>query len=210
MFDYFAAIYGINLDEETERWSKLVKELTKIGIGDRIQRFSAVRDPVRGRGASRSHLELIKMAKEKKLPNILIFEDDTQFINWNPNYLNNAIEHLPSDWQLFNIGYNICASKDELNYTLLSDNLIKINKGCIVKSNNAYAVNSIAFEYIIEEYGKFLTEWQEHKSRWHLDLWYAQNCDRYCLIPLMSVQQQGEKPQRFMENYAKKGIDNNK
>jgi GR25 family glycosyltransferase involved in LPS biosynthesis len=206
MFDYFSAIYCINLDEETERWEKVKQELNCIGIGDRLQRFSAVKDTIRGRGASRSHLELIKLAREQNLANILIFEDDTKFINWNDDYLKNAIANLPADWQLFNIGYNICASPFQLIYERVSQHLIKIKQGSDVKSNNAYAVNSTAFTYIIDNYSKFLAQWQEDKSKWHLDLWYAQNCDRYCLIPLVSVQQQGDKPQKFMDNFAKQVI----
>jgi GR25 family glycosyltransferase involved in LPS biosynthesis len=206
MFDYFEAIYCINLDEEQERWEKAKQELNSIGIGDRLQRFSAVKDPIRGRGASRSHLELIKLARQHNLANILIFEDDTKFINWNDDYLKDAIAHLPADWQLFNIGYNICASPSQLQYERLSQHLIKIQQGSDVRSNNAYAVNSTAFTYIIDRYSEFLARWQEDKSKWHLDLWYAQNCDRYCLIPLVSVQQQGEKPQRFIDNFAKQVI----
>jgi GR25 family glycosyltransferase involved in LPS biosynthesis len=207
MFDYFGAIYCINLDGEEERWQKIKQELYNIGIKDRLQRFSAIRDSIRGRGASRSHLELIKLAHKNNLPNILIFEDDTRFINWNDDYLKNAIANLPPDWQLFNIGYNICAKPSELKYERVSQHLIKIEQGSDVRSNNAYAVNSTAFTYIIDNYSQFLQQWQEHQSKWHLDLWYAQNCDRYCLIPLVSVQQQGEKPQRFMDNFAKQVID---
>ena len=207
MFDYFAGIYCINLDEEEARWQRIQQELNTIGIKDRLQRFSAIKDQVRGRGASRSHLELIKMARENNLPNILIFEDDTKFIDWNPDYLKNAIAELPQDWQIFNIGYNICANKSSFKYKSLSPHLIKVEKGSDVRSNNAYAVNSIAFNSIIDNYGKFLNKWENHKNKWHLDLWYAQNFDRYCLVPLVSVQQQGEKPRRFIENFSKHSIN---
>lgn len=206
LFDYFEEIYCINLDEEVERWNEIRHEFKKLKINDKVIRFSAVGDLVRGRGASLSHLQLIKVAKQKKLKNILIFEDDTRFIDWNEDYLNNAIKYLPPDWKIFNIGYNICAKESDFKFHRISKNLIKIERGIDIRSNNAYAINHTAFDYIIQEYSQFLNKWKDHKFKWHLDLWYAQNFDRYCLTPLISVQHQGEKPQRFMNNFRKHSL----
>lgn len=38
---------------------------------------------------------------------------------------------------------------------------------------------------------------------WHLDRWYVRNFDRFCLIPLMSLQDQGDKPRIFVSNVTK-------
>lgn len=201
--NYFEEIYCINLDKEVERWQEIQHEFKKLNIENKVIKFKAVCDSVRGRGACLSHLQLLKMAQQKQLKNVFIFEDDTRFIDWDEEYLNNAIEHLPSDWQIFNIGYNICSKESDFKFHRISENLIKIERGIDIRSNNAYAVNHTAFEYIIQEYDQFLNKWKDHQFKWHLDLWYAQNFTRYCLVPLMSVQQQGDKPQRFMNNFNK-------
>lgn len=206
MHNYFKEISCINVDEENDKWQKFQQEFSTINFKYQVNRFSAIKNTVRGRGASLSHLELIKKAHKEKLENIFIFEDDTKFINWNQEYLDNAVAHLPSDWQIFNIGYNICAKQNELKYQQISQNLIKVKKGCDLRSNNAYAINSNAFEYVIKEYAQFFKQWKEHKFKWHLDLWFAQNFDRYCLVPLMCVQNQGDKPQRFIDNFSKHNI----
>lgn len=204
--DYFDEIYCINLDEETERWENFQQEVSKLGISNRVKRFSAIKDTVRGRGASLSHLELIKIARRKKMKNVFIFEDDTKFIGWNDSYLSCALDNLPQDWQLFNVGYNLCAQQSKLKSHRVSKHLIKIARGTDVRSNNAYGINSSAFNYVIKNYSNFFNKWQKHKFKWHLDLWYAQKFERYCLLPLVSVQEQGEKPQRFMDNFTKHNL----
>ena len=202
MHNYFQEIYCINIEEELGKWKQFKNEFIKNNLDWKIKRFGAIKNKVRGKGASLSHLELIKIAHTNKFEHIFIFEDDTKFIDWNLNYLEDAINHLPSDWQIFNIGYNICANENQLKYQQISKNLIKVEKGCDLRSNNAYAINNNAFEYIIREYSRFFEQWKEHKFKWHLDLWFAQNFDRYCLVPLMCVQNQGDKPQRFIDNFS--------
>lgn len=203
VFDFFEEIYCINLDNEPEKWNAIQGEFDKIGIKSRVKRFKGIPDIARSRGCSLTHLKLIENAKSKGLKNILIFEDDTVFFNWDNTLLQNALINLRSDWRIFNIGYNLYAGYSQIKYEVISKNLIKIEKGSDVRSNNAYAVNHTAYEYIIRNYGLFFREWKDHHANWHLDQWYARNFDRYCLIPLMAVQNQGNKPTMFISNYEK-------
>ena len=41
--DFFDAIYCINLDERTDRWEHCLTEFEKLGISERVIRFSAIR-----------------------------------------------------------------------------------------------------------------------------------------------------------------------
>lgn len=200
-FDFFDEIYCINLDSEHKRWSTVQDQFEIIGIKNRVKHFSGIGDIVRSRGCSLTHLKLIEHARSKRLENIFIFEDDTAFFNWDNNLLQNALNNLPHDWNIFNIGYNLFAGYSKIGYRKIADNLIKIRKGSDVRSNNAYAVNHTAYNYIIENYGNFYNSWKDHPIKWHLDQWYAQNFDRYCLTPLMSVQNQDNKPIMFISNY---------
>lgn len=78
-FDFIDEIWCINLDERSDRWSRAQLQFEKLGIKDRVQRFSAIKHDNPKFGLVQSFLSLIKYAKSKKLSNILIFEDDILF-----------------------------------------------------------------------------------------------------------------------------------
>ena len=83
-FDYFDEIYCINLDSRPDRWQHAQLEFKKAGIEDRVQRFSAIKENDGRVGVIKSNLAIVKMAKEKNLKNVLVFEDDVEFIVDNP------------------------------------------------------------------------------------------------------------------------------
>jgi GR25 family glycosyltransferase involved in LPS biosynthesis len=78
--DNIAHIFYINLDRRTDRKEHIETELGKMGIRD-FERFTAVeRPPGKGIvGCGYSHLSVLKLAKERQYPNVLIFEDDFYF-----------------------------------------------------------------------------------------------------------------------------------
>ncbi len=79
-FDFFDEMYCINLDSRTDRWEHAQKEFKRAGILNRVKRFSAIKE-VDGRvGIIKSNLSIVKIAKAKGLNNVLVFEDDVEFI----------------------------------------------------------------------------------------------------------------------------------
>jgi hypothetical protein len=87
-FDYFEVIYCINLDCRNDRWEAVQREFAKVGILDRVIRFSAVETPENGHlGCRLSHRAIIQRAKDEGWKNVLVFEDDVELENWS--------------WQLF-------------------------------------------------------------------------------------------------------------
>jgi len=68
----------INLEERTDRYNQAVTELEKVGITD-IHHFPAVKHSIGISGCTRSHYEVVKIAKESGYKNVLIFEDDVYF-----------------------------------------------------------------------------------------------------------------------------------
>lgn len=133
-FDYFEDIFCINLDYRTDRWKHAQSEFKKVGILDRVKRFSALEEEDGRLGIIRSNLAIVKQAKLKGLKNVLIFEDDVKFLNRNPEkYLRKAISQIgDKEWYLFYLGANTHEKLEKL-----SKNLI------IIK--NAYAVHSMAY-----------------------------------------------------------------
>lgn len=145
-FDYFDEIYCINLNERTDRWEHAQEEFKKAGILDKVQRFPAIRDADGRLGIIKSNLAIIKIAKEKKLKNVLIFEDDVKFIVDDPQkVLQDSINQLGNiKWHLFYLGANT------------HEKLIKFKPNLILLKN-AFAVHSMAYSNLMydEFIGKF-------------------------------------------------------
>jgi glycosyl transferase family 25 len=70
-------IYVINLDHRVDRLAEVSKELGDMGL--RFTRFPAIKTTPGILGCGLSHLAVLKEARERKLPCVLIFEDDFMF-----------------------------------------------------------------------------------------------------------------------------------
>ena len=78
MSDKISKIIFINLDKRPDRRTEIEQELASMELS--AERFSAILHPTIGiAGCSRSHLEVLKIAKERGYANVLILEDDFQF-----------------------------------------------------------------------------------------------------------------------------------
>ncbi|MGK7955055.1 MAG: hypothetical protein AB4063_07315 [Crocosphaera sp.] len=198
-FDFFEAIYVINLDDEVDRWAQLQKQFKNLNIDHKVQRFSAIKDTRYGYGASASHVEIIKLAKKNGLSNVLVFEDDVCFFNFKQEVLLQAIDYLKeSDWFVFRLGYNFQGKN--LHIERLSDSLVRTKKGGVVCSNVAIVYHARSYDEIIENYNYDELFLQKHPFR-IVDRWMSKQYDSYCLIPMMVVQNQQHKPMWHINNY---------
>jgi len=133
-FDYFSEIWCINLPERTDRLEHSMKEFEKAGIQDKVKIFPAIREPDGRVGVIKSNLAIVKSAKEKNLKNVLIFEDDVEFIVDDPQLcLEKTISQIEGiKWYLFYLGANT------------HQKLIKFKPNLILLKN-AFAVHSMAY-----------------------------------------------------------------
>ena len=76
--DYIPMVFYINLDHRTDRKEALEKELAELGLP--FERFSAIKHEFGAVGCSKSHMAILKLAKERKYPRVLILEDDFTFV----------------------------------------------------------------------------------------------------------------------------------
>ena len=200
-FDYFDGIYCINLERRVDRWTQCKKEFDKIGISDRVERFNAFDNKSNPKkGCYDSHLSVIKLAFEKKLKNVLIFEDDVAFLKtYDEKKLKKALSVLDKEeWEFFYLGglerrmkprplYNNLKKKwsgefnDKFNYLMECRS---------VGWAQSFAVNSSVFEKIVNDYNNNV--WKElvknHDS--HLDRYY-QNVLKpktFVSVPIMTTQ----------------------
>jgi len=185
VWDYFDEIYCVNLDQRTDRWEHAKIEFDSVGVLDKVQRFSAIKENDGRLGIIKSNLAIIKIAKEKGLKNVLVFEDDVHFINDPVENLEKAINQLGTmDWWLFYLGAN---THEKLNFITKSKPNLLILK-------NAYAAHSLCynkktFDFFIRKYDEItkITEFTDI-----LDVFLAAYFQRknLCLVvnPLITTQ----------------------
>lgn len=79
MSHHIDKIFYINLDRRTDRRQQIEEELQKYGLEG--ERYSAIHTPEAGIvGCGYSHLNVLKLAKERGYTNVLILEDDFEFV----------------------------------------------------------------------------------------------------------------------------------
>ncbi len=206
-FDFFDEIYCINLDHRTDRWEQVQKEFEKVGISNRVIRFSAIKEDDGRVGCIKSALAIIKIAKSKGLNNVLIFEDDVKFIVKNPEkHLKKAISQIRNlDWYLFYLSAN---THEKL--IKIKPNLVLLKNG---RATHSLAYNKKIYDTIIRRYEGIETI---NKFQDILDVYFAEKIQRkyMCLMinPMLTTQisdysdiekqvmNQSYIEERFMEN----------
>lgn len=191
-FDYFDAIYCINLKERTDRWERCHVEFEKFGISDRVIQFSAIKPeyderwnrwtpwarpgfPLPGAvGCAESHRAVIKLAKEQTLNNVLVLEDDFVVCDsWSENLESSLTDLIKYNWHLFYLGYHLHKTwgmrRDR------GENLKQIGskkkRGIHLTVGLAY--NSSIFDYLIEDIDPF--DWKKQGRQGHVDKYFAKN-----------------------------------
>ncbi len=210
VWDFFDEIWCINLDHRTDRWEKVQKEFDSVGVLYRVQRFSAIKHSDGRIGVIKSNLALMKMAKEKNLKNILIFEDDVHFINDSVEILTNALEQIGTlKWSAIYLGAN--------THTKLE--IITRSKPNILQLKNAFAAHSIAYNSNV--FNIFINKYEGLETIEYndiLDVWLANSIQKknLCLVlnPIITTQYESysdiEKRDvnySFMEDRFKKNTD---
>ena len=137
------ALY-INLDHRKDRKEDIENELKEKNI--KFERFPAIKNENGAIGCSKSHLNVIKLAKERKYKKIIIFEDDFEFIVTKDEF-NEEMNKLN------NINYDVCLLAYNTNnfYDSDYDFLYKIKDA---QTTSGYIIHS-------HYYNKLIDCWEE-------------------------------------------------
>lgn len=73
-------IFYINLDKRKDRLQQIESELKLFGLFEKSERFPGIYEPSFGIGCATSHLQVLKLAKQRNYKNVLIIEDDLTFL----------------------------------------------------------------------------------------------------------------------------------
>lgn len=160
--EYIDKIIYINLENRLERKKEIEEELNKFGLT--YERFNAISTPNFGTlGCGLSHLSILKMAKDNKWKNILIFEDDFMFLvdreefEKNINLLFDI--YNPVDFDICMLSYNLQKSEPSIKYSFL-------NKVLEVQTASGYIVNEKMYDKLIELYEWAMPLLESTKQHW--------------------------------------------
>lgn len=178
--------FYINLDHRTDRKEHVEKQLQNVGI--HAERFNAIKMQNGAVGCSMSHLKILQDAHAKKLPHVLIMEDDISFLDPElfKTQLNTFLEKHGNAWDVI-----LLAGNNMPPYEHIDDTCIKVSR---CQTTTGYLVNGHYIPKLMQNIKMGLTHLitkpNEHKIYAIDKFWFAlQNVDRwYLIIPPTIVQ----------------------
>lgn len=151
--EYFARTYVINLAERRDRRRAIVGELERVGMplsAGSVQIFPAIKPEaalgfpsVNVRGCFLSHYSVLADALQRKLPNVLVMEDDLMILPALQLHLDMVLSTLRSvDWGIVYLGH-VEPVADSIN-----PELVPFDKP--VLTAHFYAVNGTVLPRLVE------------------------------------------------------------
>lgn len=158
--NYFDKIFCINLQKRTDRWNEMCRIFREQNLN--VTRYNAVDGNIMGwtnerytvklsafngaMGCIASHLNLYKMAKQNNLKNILIMEDDCEFVpNLNQIFVE-RIKEVPDDWDLLYFGGFHETRGGQFMPEKISTNVVRAKR---IITTTCYAVKNTVYDLII-------------------------------------------------------------
>jgi glycosyl transferase family 25 len=200
MSENIEKIIYINLKQRVDRRVEIETELEKMGLSgkagkaekaEKAERFEAIQHTSGTVGCGQSHLAVLKLARDRGYKNILILEDDFQFLV--------SKEELEAKLQLFfnsQIPYDVCM----LSYNLYKSEkvpahpfLLKVNEA---HTTSGYIVNQSCYTKLIHLYEYAIPKLESTGMHWVYSndvAWVSlQQVDPwYCFSPRLGKQRAG-------------------
>jgi glycosyl transferase family 25 len=159
MCEHIDHIIYINLNKRTDRREQIEQELNDFGLS--YERFEAIETPGFGcLGCGLSHLEVLKIAKERNYKNILILEDDFTFVGAKEKFYNqiNSFFNLNLDYDVCFLAYNL------QRYEALENNIV--NKVLEAQTTAGYLVHKNYYDKLIQLYEKTMPILYQTRIHW--------------------------------------------
>jgi len=166
MSQHIDRIFYINLDYREDRREEIEYEIEKYELNKKTERFAGIRVVEQGiLGCTKSHLAVLKLAKERGYKNVLILEDDFEFVL--------SKEEFEHSLQVFfdsGIEYDVCM----LSYLLQTENEVDeivekcpiLNRVIEAQTASGYLVNAKYYDTIIALYEWAWPLLEETKAHW--------------------------------------------
>jgi hypothetical protein len=157
LWDFFPLIMCINLRERTDRFEEAKREFARVGIRQ-VVFYQSEKMADRDKAIIDAHMACLRYAVEKKVPYVLVFEDDALFLEKYEIHLPQAVEFLRSrsDWNLFHFGGFIFRKAERVTPHIIRGALL-----------NVHAV------VVRTEFAKKILEKRPYCSGMSVDLFYS-------------------------------------
>lgn len=141
--DLFGGVVYINLDRRTDRRAQIEGVLETLGISG--ERFAAIPHEYGIYGCGRSHLAVLRMARDRGWRNVLIFEDDFEPVVPAEKFWRVVREGMAevSDWTVFMLTYNPLQ---------IEECSAEVNKMIHARTASAYCVRAEIYDELIRLY----------------------------------------------------------
>jgi glycosyl transferase family 25 len=163
-------IVYINLDNRIDRNVQILNEFKRLHIpSNKFVRLSAVRNQNGAIGCTLSHIKVIQMAIENKWKNVMVLEDDFNFIddekyiNDSINYLYNDFKKVDNDWQIVSLSRGARQNMNSIDDKYLY-------KAIAVSTTAGYIVNSNFYEILLKNYREGLMKLMKETNKEHFTL----------------------------------------
>jgi glycosyl transferase family 25 len=159
--------FYINLDERADRKAEFEHECVRMNL--EVERYPAIRTYPGLSGCSQSHLNVLKLARERNYPSVMIFEDDFEFLISRDEF-QSILSSIPENYDVVMLSYNLIRSEP---HTELFGKVIE------VQTTSGYIVHSRFYDTLITRWEEGLALLHEHDlhafdSRFILDQYWKQ------------------------------------
>ena len=158
--NFFDKIICINLARRTDRWKEMQEQFKKHNLD--VLRFNAVDgNPMKWKsdhfggkqnsfngamGCIASHVNIYSLAKQNNWKNILILEDDCDFIDNLNEIFEKSIETLPKKWDLLYLGGVHETRNGQFEPEKFNEYFVRAKR---IITTSCYAVNCTAYDLIL-------------------------------------------------------------
>jgi len=163
-------IVYINLDSRFDRNVQMLNEFKRLNISSsKFVRLSAIKNQNGAMGCTLSHIKVIQMAIENKWKNVMVLEDDFNFvdddkyINDSINCLYNDFKKIDNDWQIVSLSRGARQDMNDINDKYLY-------KAIAVSTTAGYIVNSNFYDTLLKNYREGLMKLMKETNKEHYNL----------------------------------------
>ena len=155
---YIDKVIYINLDKRTDRRHEFETQAELYGIS--YERFSAIAHPFGIVGCTMSHRDIYRLAKNQGYRNILIFEDDFEFLVTPAEFETEIIQLFESniEFDVCMLAYNLMASD-----TCQSPHLLRVFEA---QTASAYIVKIHYYDVLIQLYDCAIPLLESTRQHW--------------------------------------------
>ena len=175
-------VFYINLDRRTDRRGEFESQAVVYDL--QYERFPAIQKGMGILGCTLSHLEVLKIARERNYKNVLIFEDDFEFLI-DKEQFELEIEQIFAHSKKEDVNFDICMISYNLIDSIDSEEYPFLTRALDVQTASGYIINQHYYDKIINlfEYAAPLLEQTgEHWNYANDQVWkqFQTNDKWYC------------------------------